>query len=158
MQGGPLMQVIAAKAVCFLEAMQPGFTDYQKKVLENAKALAAGLQHNGLRLISGGTDNHLVLVDLTGSGVTGKQAEETLGKVGIIINRNAIPFDPNPPRITSGMRLGTPAVSSRGLGTAEMEKIAALVIGHIDDEAVQKKAAKEVAAICARFPVPGIDD
>ncbi|MGD9116720.1 MAG: serine hydroxymethyltransferase [Dehalococcoidia bacterium] len=161
MQGGPLMQVIAAKAVCFLEAMQPGFSEYQKKVLENAKALAAGLQHNGLRLISGGTDNHLVLVDLTGSGVTGRQAEETLGKVGIIINRNAIPFDPNPPRITSGMRLGTPAVSSRGLGTAEMEKIAALiieVIGNIDDEAVQQKAAQEVAAICARFPVPGIDD
>jgi glycine hydroxymethyltransferase len=161
MQGGPLMQVIAAKAVCFLEAMQPGFADYQRAVLENALELAAGLQQNGLRLISGGTDNHLVLVDLTETGVTGKQVEETLGRVGIVVNRNTIPFDPSPPRITSGIRVGTPAVTTRGFGKAEMKQIAALiinVISHIDDAAVQKKAAQEAAEMCARFPVPGIDD
>jgi len=161
MQGGPLMQVIAAKAVCFQEAMQPGFTDYQQAVLENAKELAAGLQQNGLRLISGGTDNHLVLVDLAETGVTGKQAEEALGKVGIVVNRNTVPFDPNPPRITGGIRLGTPAVTTRGFGKEEMKRIAALVIeiiGHIDDVGVQKKAAQEVAEMCSRFPVPGIDD
>ena len=161
MQGGPLMQIVAAKAVCFQEAMQPGFTDYQRAVLENAQALAAGLQQNGLRLVSGGTDNHMALVDLAETGVTGRQAEETLGRVGIVVNRNTVPFDLNPPRITGGIRLGTPAVTTRGFGKEEMKKIAALVIeiiGHIDDDAVQKKAAKEVAAMCARFPVPGIDD
>jgi glycine hydroxymethyltransferase len=161
MQGGPLMQVIAAKAVCFLEAMQPGFTDYQKAVLENAKELAAALQQNGLRLVSGGTDNHLVLVDLTETGVSGKEAEEALSRVGIVVNRNTIPSDPKSPRITSGMRLGTPATTTRGFGKAEMKKIAALiieVIGHIDDATVQKRVAAEVAEMCARFPVPGIDD
>jgi glycine hydroxymethyltransferase len=161
MQGGPLMQIIAAKAVCFQEAMQPGFTDYQRAVLDNARALAAGLQQNGLRLVSGGTDNHLVLVDLAETGVTGKQAEEALGKVGIVVNRNTVPFDPNPPRITGGIRLGTPAVTTRGFGKEEMKRIAALVIeviSHIDDAAVQKKAAQEVAEMCSRFPVPGIDD
>ena len=161
MQGGPLMQVIAAKAVCFHEAMQPGFTDYQRAVLDNAKVLAVGLQKNGLRLVSGGTDNHMVLVDLTDTGVTGRQAEEALGSVGIVVNRNTVPFDPAPPRITSGIRLGTPAVTTRGFGKEEMNKIAALVIeviSHIDDAAVQKKAAQAVAEMCARFPVPGIDD
>jgi len=161
MQGGPLMQVIAAKAVCFLEAMQPGFTDYQRRVLENAKELAAALQQNGLRLVSGGTDNHLVLVDLSETGVSGKQAEETLGKVGIVVNRNTIPFDPRPPRITSGIRLGTPATTTRGFGKAEMKKIAALiieVIGHIDDAKVQREVREEVSQMCSRFPVPGIDD
>jgi glycine hydroxymethyltransferase len=161
MQGGPLMQVIAAKAVCFLEAMQPGFADYQRAVLENAKELAAGLQRNGLRLVSGGTDNHLVLVDLTETGVTGKQAEETLGRVGIVVNRNTIPFDPNPPRITSGIRVGTPAVTTRGFGKAEMKKIATLiidVISHIDDAKVQREVREEVSQMCSRFPVPGIDD
>ena len=161
MQGGPLMQVIAAKAVCFHEAMQPGFTAYQQAVLDNAQALAAGLRQNGLRLISGGTDNHLVLVDLSETGVTGWQAEDALGKVGIVVNRNAVPFDTKPPRTTSGIRLGTPAVTSRGFGQEEMKRVAALIIkliGHIDDAAVQKKAAQEVAEMCARFPVPGIDD
>ncbi len=161
MQGGPLVQVIAAKAVCFHEAMQPAFTDYQRAVLDNAKELAAGLQRNGLRLVSGGTDNHMVLVDLTETGVTGKQAEETLGEVGIVVNRNVIPFDPKPPRITSGIRLGTPAVTTRGFGKEEMKRIAAWIIeiiSHIDDAKVQKKAAAEVAEMCARFPVPGIDD
>jgi len=161
MQGGPLMQVIAAKAVCFQEAMQPGFTDYQRAVLDNAQALAAGLQQNGLRLVSGGTDNHMVLVDLAETGVTGRQAEEALGKAGIVVNRNTVPFDPNPPRITGGIRLGTPAVTTRGFGKEEMKRIASLVIeviSHIDDVGVQKKAAEEVAGMCSRFPVPGIDD
>ena len=161
MQGGPLVQVIAAKAVCFQEAMQPAFTVYQRAVLDNAQALAAGLQQNGLRLVSGGTDNHMVLVDLTETGVTGKQAEEALGRVGIVVNRNVIPFDPKPPRTTSGIRLGTPAVTTRGFGKEEMKKIAAWIIEiirHIDDANVQKKAAEEVAEMCSRFPVPGIDD
>ncbi|MBA7620544.1 Serine hydroxymethyltransferase [subsurface metagenome] len=161
MQGGPLMQVIAAKAVCFQEAMQPGFTDYQRAVLDNAQALAAGLQQNGLRLVSGGTDNHMVLVDLAETGVTGRQAEEALGKVGIVVNRNTVPFDPNPPLITGGIRLGTPAVTTRGFGKEEMKRIATLVIeviSHIDDVGMQKKAAEEVAGMCSRFPVPGIDD
>jgi glycine hydroxymethyltransferase len=161
MQGGPLMQVIAAKAVCFQEAMQPSFTDYQRAVLDNAQVLAKGLQQNGLRLVSGGTDNHLVLVDLAETGVTGKQAEETLGKVGIVVNRNTVPFDPNPPRITGGIRLGTPAVTTRGFGKEEMKRIASLVIDiitHIDDAKVQKRAREEVAEMCTRFPVPGIDD
>jgi len=161
MQGGPLMHAIAAKAVCFHEAMQPGFTDYQRSTLDNAQALAGELQRLGLRLISGGTDNHLVLVDLTKTGVSGKEAEECLGAVGIVVNRNAIPFDPQPPRVTSGIRLGTPAVTSRGFGVEEMKGIAALivkVITSIGDANIQKQAKEEVNQICSRFPVPGIDD
>jgi len=161
MQGGPLMHAIAGKAVCFQEAMQPGFTDYQRAVLENAQALASGLQQNGLRLISGGTDNHLVLVDLTETGITGRQAEEALGAAGIVVNRNTIPFDKQPPRITGGMRLGTPAVTTRGFGKAEIKQIAAMIIkilAHIDNTKIQKEAREEVSQICSRFPVPGIDD
>ena len=161
MQGGPLMHAIAAKAVCFHEAMQPSFTEYQQAVLDNAQVLASGLQQNGLRLISGGTDNHLVLVDLSNLGITGKQAEEVLGAVGIVVNRNNVPFDKQPPRITSGLRLGTPAVTTRGFGKEEMKKIASLVIKvvtNIDDQKLQKQAKEEVSQICSRFPVPGIDD
>jgi len=161
MQGGPMMHAIAAKAVCFHEAMQPSFTDYQRSTLDNAQALATELQRLGLRLISGGTDNHLILVDLTSAGITGKEAEECLGAVGIVINRNTIPFDPQPPRVTSGIRLGTPAVTSRGFTVAEMKRIAALiikVITNIGDANIQKQARDEVSQICARFPVPGIDD
>jgi glycine hydroxymethyltransferase len=161
MQGGPLMQVIAAKAVCFHEAMQPSFTDYQRSTLDNAQALASELQRLGLRLISGGTDNHLVLVDLTKTGVSGKEAEECLGVVGMVVNRNAIPFDPQPPKVTSGIRLGTPAVTSRGFGVEEMKRIAALivkVITNVGEAKVQKQVKEEVSQICARFPVPGIDD
>jgi len=161
MQGGPLMHAIAGKAVCFQEAMQPGFTDYQRAVLENAQVLASGLQQNGLRLISGGTDNHLVLVDLTETGITGRQAEEALGAAGIVVNRNTIPFDKQPPRITGGMRLGTPAVTTRGFGKAEIKQIAAMIIkilAHIDNTKIQKEAREEVSQICSRFPVPGIDD
>jgi len=161
MQGGPLMHAIAGKAVCFQEAMQPGFTDYQRAVLENAQVLASGLQQNGLRLISGGTDNHLVLVDLTETGITGRQAEEALGASGIVVNRNTIPFDKQPPLITGGMRLGTPAVTTRGFGKAEIKQIAAMIIkilAHIDNTKIQKEAREEVSQICSRFPVPGIDD
>jgi len=130
-------------------------------VLENAQALAAGLQENGLRLVSGGTDNHLVLVDLTETGVTGKQAEEALGKVGIVANRNVIPFDPSPPRITSGIRVGTPAVTTRGFGKEEMKQIAgfiARIVERPDDAALREVVRGEVREMCRRFPVPGIDD
>lgn len=161
MQGGPLMHVIAAKAVAFYEAMQPDFTSYQRAILDNALALAAELKQLGLRLISGGTDTHLILVDLNDTGITGKQAEEALGKAGIIVNRNAVPFtNTHPPRITGGIRLGTPAVTSRGFGAEEMKLIASLivrVISHIDDLNIQKQVREEVGQLCQLFPVPGID-
>lgn len=161
MQGGPLMHAIAAKAVCFQEAMQPGFTDYQRAVLDNAQVLASGLQQNGLRLISGGTDNHLVLVDLAETGITGRQAEDALGAAGIVVNRNTIPFDRQPPRITGGIRLGTPAVTTRGFGGEEIKRIAAMIIKiltNIDNPKIQKEVREEVSQICSRFPVPGISD
>jgi len=160
MQGGPLMHVIAAKAVCFLEAMQPSFIDYQQAILDNATTLGAELQRDGLRLVSGGTDNHMVLVDLTEAGVTGKEAEEALGTTGIVINRNAIPFDPRPPRTASGIRLGTPAVTGRGFGQEEMKKIAAIIVAvikNIGDEAIIAQASREVTEMCQQHPVPGID-
>ena len=160
-QGKPLMHAVAAKAVALHEAMQPGFVDYQRSILENALTLATELQRLGLRLVSGGTDNHLMLVDLTKNGVTGRQAEESLVAAGIIVNRNAIPFDSRPPRVTSGIRLGTPAVTTRGLGKEEMKLIAALVvkvITHIDDRKVRDEVKEEIARMCQRFPVPGIDD
>jgi len=161
MQGGPLMQVIAAKAVAFYEAMQPSFVDYQRATLDNALTLAAELQRLGLRLVSGGTDNHLVLVDLTKMGVTGRATEEALGTTGIVVNRNAIPFNSQPPLITSGIRLGTPAVTTRGFGKEEMKRIASLivkVITNIGDLDIQNQVKHEVSQICLRFPVPGIDD
>jgi len=161
MQGGPLMHAIAAKAVAFYEAMQPSFVDYQRATLNNALVLATELQRLGLRLISGGTDNHLILVDLTETGITGKKAEEALGRTGIVVNRNAIPFDSYPPLVTSGIRLGTPAVTTRGFGGEEMKLIASLVvkvitnIGNLD---IQNQVSQEVSQMCQRFPVPGIDD
>jgi glycine hydroxymethyltransferase len=161
MQGGPLMHVIAAKAVAFREALEPGFTDYQRKVLDNALILAGELDRLGLRLVSGGTDNHMVLVDLTETGVTGREAEEALGEAGIVVNRNAIPFDPHSPRITSGIRLGTPAVTSRGFGEAEMKKTTALivrVVKGISDRDLRLKVRQEVSEMCRRFPLPGVDD
>ena len=162
MQGGPLMHAIAAKAVAFYEAMQPNFADYQRATLDNALVLATELQQLGIRLISGGTDNHLVLVDLTEIGVTGREAEEALGKIGIVVNRNAIPFiDTRPPRIASGIRLGTPAVTSRGFGAEEIKHIASLmvkVITNISNLDIQEQASQEVSQLCSRFPVPGNDD
>jgi glycine hydroxymethyltransferase len=159
-QGGPLMHVIAAKAVAFHEAMQPGFVQYQRAILDNALILASELNRLGLRLVSGGTDNHMVLVDITDTGVTGREAEDALSEVGIVVNRNAIPFDPRPPRLASGIRLGTPAVTSRGFGSSEMKHIAALiarVTSNINDPQVRREAGDEVSEICSRFPVPGID-
>jgi glycine hydroxymethyltransferase len=160
MQGGPLMHVIAAKAVAFHEAMQPSFTDYQQAILDNALVLANELEQHGMRLISGGTDTHMVLVDLTETGVNGKEAENALMSAGIVINRNAIPFDKRSARLTSGMRLGTPAVTSRGFGKEEMKTIASLVarvINNIGNEKVLKQVNEEVNQICLLFPVPGID-
>lgn len=160
MQGGPLMHVIAGKAVAFREAMQPDFIDYQRAIIENARALADELQKQGLRLVSGGTDNHMVLVTLEGTGVTGLEAEEALGRVGIVINRNAVPFDTHPPRITGGIRLGAPAVTARGFGTDEMKRIGDMivrVIRNINDDAISCEVAKEAAEICGRFPLPGVD-
>ena len=156
MQGGPLMHVIAAKAVCFREALQPSFVDYQRAVLDNALVLASELQRLGLRLISGGTDNHMVLVDLTETGVTGREAEESLEATGIVVNRNSIPFDPRPPRVTSGIRLGTPAVTTRGFGKEEMKRVASLivkVISNIGNLDIQNQVKEEVSQLCSRFPV-----
>lgn len=162
MQGGPLMHTIAAKAVAFYEAMQPDFADYQRAILDNALVLATELQQLGMRLVSGGTDNHLVLVDLTGIGVTGREAEEALGRTGIMVNRSAIPFaDTHPPRIASGIRLGTPATTTRGFGVEEMKHIASLVvkvITNIGDLDIQEQVNQAVSLLCSRFPVPGIDD
>jgi len=161
MQGGPMMHAIAAKAVTFYEAMQPGFVDYQRATLDNALVLAGELQRLGLRLISGGTDNHLVLVDLTDTAVTGKQAEDALGKAGIVVNRDPVPFDTRPRWVTSGIRLGTPAITTRGFGREEIKQIASLivkVIGNSKDTSVITQVNDEVRQICSRFPIPGIDD
>jgi glycine hydroxymethyltransferase len=161
MQGKPLMHILAAKAVTFHEAMKPEFTDYQQAVIENALALAVELQKLGFRLVSEGTDNHLILVDLTKTGVTGAQARLSLEAAGIVTNKNSIPFDSRPPAITSGVRLGTPAVTTRGFGKDEMKHIAALIIKVInnpDSTSVRDQVKQEVAKMCQRFPVPGIDD
>jgi glycine hydroxymethyltransferase len=159
-QGGPLMHVIAAKAVSFHEALQPDFKDYQRQIVTNAKRLASGLEDAGLRLVSGGTDNHLMLVDVRPLGVTGKEAEAALDEVGITVNKNAIPYDPQPPAKASGIRIGTPAVTTRGFREPEMDEIARL-IGDVlrapGDEEVKQRAAASVAQMCGRFPVPGID-
>lgn len=157
-QSGPFMHAIAAKAICFFEAMQPEFIAYQKSVLENASVLASELQDHGLRIVSGGTDNHLALVDLTPIGITGRDAEEALESVGILVNRNTIPFDPKPPRITSGIRVGTPAVTTRGFAVGEMKQIAALiteVLSHIGDEHVREEVRGKVQEMCQSFPLPG---
>ncbi len=156
MQGGPLDHVIAAKAVCFLEAMKPEFREYNKQIVKNAKALAEGLMEDGLDLVSGGTDNHLVLVDLTKKNVTGKEAQELLNSVNIIVNKNTIPFDTRPPWHGSGIRIGTPALTTRGLKESDIKHIAGLiakVIDNRDDEDIKKKVREEVAHVCDRFPL-----
>ena len=156
-QGGPLMHIIAAKAVAFGEAMTPEFAAYQQGIRENAGALADELNAGGLRLVSGGTDNHMVLVDVTPLGITGRQAEESLGRANIVVNRNAIPYDPKPPRVASGMRLGTPSVTSRGFGPTEMAVLARLIVrtlSNIDDDAVERKVRDEVMTLAERFPAP----
>jgi glycine hydroxymethyltransferase len=159
MQGGPLMHIIAAKAVCFGEALKPEFIEYQKAIVENAKAMADEFKKGGLRLVSGGTDNHLMLVDLTPINITGKEAEEALDSVRITVNRNAIPFDTKPPRVASGIRIGTPAVTSRGLNTSEVRKVAKLIIRvltNIGNERIYKEVRDTVDDITSRFPVPGL--
>lgn len=161
LQGGPIMHAIAAKAVTFHEALQPGFMEYQKAVLKNAQVLADELKKSGLRLVTGGTDNHIVLVDLAKVGVTGMEAQDALQAAGIVINRNTVPFaDMVSRKVTSGMRLGTPAVTTRGFGPEEMKQTASLIIKiltNIHDLEVRGEVRKQVAAICSRFPVPGID-
>ena len=158
-QGGPLMHVIAGKAVMLKEAATPEFKAYAKQIRTNARTLAASLAKAGLRIVSGGTDNHLMLVDVRPVGLTGKQAEKALDAVGITVNKNTIPYDPNKPAIASGIRIGTPAITTRGMKEAEMERIGAL-IGRIllakADETVAKDVAAEVLDLTRRFPVPGI--
>ncbi|MEN2994275.1 MAG: serine hydroxymethyltransferase [Thermodesulfovibrio sp.] len=155
-QGGPLVHVIAAKAVAFKEALSEDFKKYQKKVVDNAKTLAEALKRRGFKLVSDGTDNHLILVDLTNFNITGKEAEEALDKAGITVNKNTIPFDTKPPTVTSGIRIGTPSVTTRGMGENEMEEIAEIIeriIKNISKEHVIKDMQKKVEALCKRFPI-----
>jgi len=155
-QGGPLMHIVAAKAVCFKEAMEPPFAEYQRQIVANAKRLAASLSGHGFRLVSGGTDNHLMLVDVFSKGLTGKVAEASLGKAGITVNKNAIPFDQNPPMVASGIRVGTPAVTTRGMGEAEMDQIGDLiarVLAAPDDERTLGVVKSEVERLCRKFPL-----
>lgn len=161
MQGGPLMHIIAAKAVAFLEAMQPEFASYQRAVLQNAKALASELNNLGLRPVTGGTDTHLVLVDLSNMGITGKAAEKALDAAGITVNKNSIPFDPRPPQIASGIRLGTPAVTTRGFGVKEMEQVARLIVRVLSNpgnERVYDEIQHQADEMCRKFPVPGLTE
>ena len=161
-QGGPLMHVLAGKAVAFREAATPEFGDYARQILVNSKTLARELQKHGFRLVSGGTDNHLVLLDLTATGVNGKDAEEALGRCNIVVNRNTVPFVVSQKATApNGMRLGTPAVTTRGFGEAEMIQIAAWVhevIKNFGNAEVEARIAEEVKVLTARFPVPGITD
>jgi glycine hydroxymethyltransferase len=155
-QGGPLMHVIAGKAVCFKEALSESFRTYQLQVIRNASRLAARLAAVGLRIVSGGTDNHLMLVDVFSKGLTGKIAEAALGRASITVNKNAIPFDQHPPMTASGIRLGTPAVTTRGLGEAEMDLVAGFfgrVLAAPNDESVARAVRSEVEALCRKFPL-----
>ena len=159
-QGGPMMHAIAAKAVCFGEAQKPEFARYASDVVDNCQTLSSELSEAGFRLVSGGSDNHLVLVDLTSMDITGQQAETALEKSGIIANKNAIPYDPKPPRITSGLRLGTPAITSRGFDEQAIKQVARLIVtvlSDLDDQVMQQKAAIEVKELASSFPVPGLD-
>lgn len=156
MQGGPLMHVIAAKAVALKEALMPEFKEYQQQIVINARAMADELKNSGFRLVSGGTDNHLMLVDLTAKGVTGKDAQEALDRAAITVNKNGIPFDTQGPMVTSGIRIGTPALTTRGMKESEMRLIASLiadVINHINDEHTIQAVAEKVKTLCARFPL-----
>ena len=158
-QGGPFMHVIAAKAVCFGEALDPRFAQYATRVVENARVLAHVLAAAGLRIVSGGTDTHLFLLDVTPMELTGRQAEETLGAVGIYLNRNAIPYDTRPPRVTSGVRVGTAALTTRGMGPEEIATVGRLIVRALSnrgDDGVAREVSDEVAQLAGRFPVPGI--
>jgi glycine hydroxymethyltransferase len=156
MQGGPLMHVIAAKAVALKEASSPEFRIYQQQIVKNAQTLAQALMSQGFRLTSGGTDNHLMLVDLRQSELTGKVAQETLDKARITVNKNAVPFDTRSPFVTSGIRIGTPAVTTRGMKEKEMEQIGDFIVRalhHVADEPGLQSIAGEVGALCEKFPV-----
>ncbi len=160
-QGGPLMHVIAGKAVAFKLAAEEPFREDQRRTVANAQVMAETLAGLGARVVSGGTDNHMMLVDVTPLGVTGKEAEHLLDEIGITVNKNAIPFDPLPPNTASGIRIGTPATTSRGFGADEMRAVARIIITAIearDDEAIQGRLAGEVREIVDRFPVPGLRD
>ena len=155
-QGGPLMHVIAAKAVAFLEALQPEFKDYQSQVVANARAMCARLQARGYRIVSGGTDNHLFLIDLSDKNITGKEADAALGAAHITVNKNAVPNDPRPPMVTSGIRIGTPAVTTRGFKEKEVEEVADLIAEVLDAEGAPEAIARvreKATALCRRFPV-----
>jgi glycine hydroxymethyltransferase len=157
-QGGPLMHVIAAKAVAFLEALQPEFAGYQRQVVSNARAMVAGLQARGHRIVSGGTDNHLFLVDLVEKGVTGKDADAALGRANITVNKNTVPNDPRSPFVTSGLRIGTPAVTTRGFREAEVIELSGWIADVLDDvgnEAVVARTRQSALELCRRFPVYG---
>ena len=159
-QGGPFMHVIAAKAICFLEASRPEFADYQARIVENSQAIAKGLAEHGLRIVSGGTDNHLLLVDLNPIGLTGRQAEEALESVGIVVNKNTIPYDTRPPRVTSGLRIGSPAITSRGFGVEEAKTVSSLIVRmltNIGDDRIRSQVKEAVLELTSRFPVPGLD-
>jgi glycine hydroxymethyltransferase len=155
------MHIIAAKAVCFGEALQPEFSRYAHQVVANARAMAQELSEAGVRLVAGGTDNHLMLVDLTPLGITGRQAERALESVGIVANKNAIPYDQLPPRTASGLRLGTPAITSRGMGendTRQVSKLIVRTLSNIGDESALSVVGDEVRELGGRFPVPGLDE
>jgi glycine hydroxymethyltransferase len=157
LQGGPLMHTIASKAVCFHEALKPEFKQYGQQIVRNAKAMADVFLKGGMRLVSGGTDNHLMLIDVTHVGLTGKEAAAALDRAGIIVNKNAIPFDKNSPFVTSGIRIGTPCVTTRGMTENEMGIIAELIIRilrNIKDESLQKKTREQVRELASSFPVP----
>lgn len=161
LQGGPLMHVIAAKAVAFHEALQPSFHTYAAAVVENARVLAETLLAGGIELVSGGTDNHLMLLDLTRTGWTGKAAEAALGQAGITVNKNTIPNETRSPFVTSGIRIGTPALTSRGMGSDEMRQVGRLILRVLeapDRPDVHAQVKAEVEALCSRFPVPGMED
>ncbi len=160
MQGGPMQHVIAAKAVAFREAMRPEFKDYAHQIVQNAKALASGLSAGGLRIVAGGTENHLMLVDTRPLGLTGRDAEAALIAAGLVVNKNAIPFDPEPPMVTSGVRIGTPALTSRQLNVTDMEQVAGYILEALRAHADESKLSKlgtEVADFASKFPVPGLD-
>jgi glycine hydroxymethyltransferase len=159
LQGGPLMHIIAAKAVCFHEALQPAFKEYARQIIANAQVLAQTLVAGGIRLASGGTDNHLMLCDVTSIGITGKIAEQALDRAGITVNKNMIPFDPRKPLDPSGIRIGTPALTTRGMKEPEMRKVGAWILQVLrapDDAALEARVRGEIAEFARHYPVPGI--
>jgi len=160
MQGGPMQHSIAAKAVAYKEALQPEFKNYAHQIVQNSKALASGLAAGGLRIVSGGTENHMMLVDTRPIGLTGRDAEAALIAAGLVVNKNGIPFDPEPPMVTSGIRIGTPALTSRDLDVADMENVAGYILEALkahDNESKLASLGSEVSKFASKFPVPGLD-